>query len=223
MYPQPGYSVLFTTLKTAIQDYLESSETTFVTNLPTIITQAEQRILRTCQIPDLRKNDTGTLSQGNPYLTMPDGFLASYSLAIDNTGYEFLIFKDVNFMREAYPVEATQGVPKYYSIFDDTRFIIGPTPDANYAVELHYMYEPESITTTASGESWLGSNAENALLYACLVEAFGYLKGPQDMLTYYEQRYNKEVEKFAIEQVGRRRRDDYDDGTIRIKIDSPSP
>ena len=111
----------FTTLKTAIQDYLESSETTFVTNLPTIITQAEQRILRTCQIPDLRKNDTGTLSQGNPYLTMPDGFLASYSLAIDNTGYEFLIFKDVNFMREAYPVEATQGVPKYYSIFDDTR------------------------------------------------------------------------------------------------------
>ena len=157
----------FTTLKTAIQDYLESSETTFVNNLPLIITQAEQRILRGVQIPDLRRNVTGTLTQGNAYLTMPDNFLASYSLAIDNSGSQFLVFKDVNFMREAYPVESTQGVPKYYSIFDDTRFIIGPTPDANYAVELHYMFAPESITTDASVTSWLGSKAENAQMYSC--------------------------------------------------------
>ena len=205
----------FTTLKTAIQDYLESSETTFVTNLPTIITQAEQRILRTCQIPDLRKNDTGTLSQGNPYLTMPDGFLASYSLAIDNTGYEFLIFKDVNFMREAYPVEATQGVPKYYSIFDDTRFIIGPTPDANYAVELHYMYEPESITTTASGESWLGSNAENALLYACLVEGYTYLKGEPDQMQWYNAKYEDAVSRLKSLGEGYDTTDSFRSGAVR--------
>ena len=115
----------FTTLKTAIQDYLETTETTFVTNLPTIITQAEQRILRTCQIPDLRKNETGSLSQGNAYLTMPTGFLASYSLAIDNSGYDYLVFKDVNFMREAYPVEATEGVPKYYSILTTRALLLG--------------------------------------------------------------------------------------------------
>ena len=110
----------FTTLKTAIQDYLESTETTFVTNLPLIITQAEERILRTVQLPDFRKNVTGTMSQGNPYLTMPSDFLASYSLAIDNSGYEYLVFKDMNFMREAYPVEATENVPKYYSILTRT-------------------------------------------------------------------------------------------------------
>jgi hypothetical protein len=196
----------FTTLKTAIQDYLESSETTFVANLPTIITQAEQRILRTCQIPDLRKNDTGTLSQGNAYLTMPDGFLASYSLAIDNSGYEFLIFKDVNFMREAYPVESTQGVPKYYSIFDDTRFILWPTPDANYAVER---------TTTASGESWLGSNAENALLYACLVEGYTFLKGEPDQMQWYNAKYEDAVSRLKSLGEGYDTTDSFRSGAIR--------
>ena len=178
----------FTTLKTAIQDYLESSETTFVANLPTIITQAEQRILRTCQIPDLRRNDTGTLSQGNPYLTMPDGFLASYSLAIDNTGYQYLIFKDVNFMREAYP---------------------------NYAVELHYMFEPESITTTASGESWLGSNAENALLYACLVEGYTFLKGEADQMEWYNAKYEDAVSRLKSLGEGYDTTDAFRSGAVR--------
>ena len=143
----------FTTLKSAIQDYLESTETTFVANLPLIIQQAEQRILRTAQIPDLRKNVTGTLSKGNPYLAMPTDFLAPYSLAIDNSGSEFLLFKDVNFMREAYPVASAEGVPKYYSIFDSSNFIVGPTPSANYAAELHFMFEPQSISLSASGTS----------------------------------------------------------------------
>tara|TARA_R110002049_G_scaffold22529_3_gene80646 strand:+ start:246 stop:887 length:642 start_codon:yes stop_codon:yes gene_type:complete len=205
----------FTTLKTAIQDYLETTETTFVTNLPTIITQAEQRILRTCQIPDLRKNETGTLSQGNAYLTMPTGFLASYSLAIDNSGYDYLVFKDVNFVREAYPVEATEGVPKYYSIFDDTRFIIGPTPDQNYAVELHFMYEPESITTAASGTSWLGSNAENALLNACLVEGYTFLKGDPTQMEWYNAKYEDAVARLKSLGEGYDTTDNFRSGAVR--------
>tara|TARA_R110002020_G_scaffold314909_2_gene530052 strand:+ start:235 stop:876 length:642 start_codon:yes stop_codon:yes gene_type:complete len=205
----------FTTLKTAIQDYLESTETTFVNNLPLIITQAEQRILRTVQIPDLRKNMTGTLSKGNAYLTMPDNFLASYSLAIDKSGYQFLVFKDVNFMREAYPVEATEGVPKYYSIFDDTRFIIGPTPDDNYAVELHFMFEPESITTAVSGESWLGSNAEMTLLYGCLVEGYTFLKGEPEQMQWYNARFEDAVSRLKSLGEGYDTTDNFRSGAVR--------
>lgn len=205
----------FTTLKTAIQDYLETTETTFVNNLPNIIKQAEDRILKSVQLPDFRKNATGSMSDGNKYLKCPSDFLAPYSLTLDNSGQEFLIFKDVNFMREAYPVEATQGVPKYYSIFDDTRFIIGPTPDANYAVELHYMYEPESITTTASGESWLGSNAENALLYACLVEGYTYLKGEPDQMQWYNAKYEDAVSRLKSLGEGYDTTDSFRSGAVR--------
>ena len=113
----------FTTLKQAIQDYLETDETTLVNNLPTIITQAEERILKTVQLPNFRKNVTGTTTQSNSYLETPSDFLAPYSLAVDNSGYEYLMFKDVNFIRQAYPVESTTGIPKHYAIFDDTTFI----------------------------------------------------------------------------------------------------
>ena len=205
----------FTTLKTAIQDYLESTETTFVTNLPLIITQAEERILRTVQLPDFRKNVTGTMSQGNPYLTMPSDFLASYSLAIDNSGYEYLVFKDVNFMREAYPVEATENVPKYYSIFDEDTFILGPTPNANFATELHYLYEPESITVSGDGTSWLGTNAENALLYGCLVEGYTFLKGDGDLLQWYQAKYDDAVMRLKSLGEGYDTTDNFRSGMVR--------
>ena len=205
----------FTTLKTAIQDYLESTETTFVTNLPLIITQAEERILRTVQLPDFRKNVTGTMSQGNPYLTMPSDFLASYSLAIDNSGYEYLVFKDVNFMREAYPVEATENVPKYYSIFDEDTFIIGPTPNSNFATELHYLYEPESITASSGGTSWLGTNAENALLYGCLVEGYTFLKGDGDLLQWYQAKYDDSVMRLKSLGEGYDTTDNFRSGMVR--------
>ena len=205
----------FTTLKTAIQDYLESSETTFVTNLPLIITQAEERILRTVQLPDFRKNVTGTLSQGNPYLTMPSDFLASYSLAIDNSGYEYLVFKDVNFMREAYPVEATENVPKYYSIFDEDTCILGPTPNANFATELHYLYEPESITASSGGTSWLGTNAENALLYGCLVEGYTFLKGDGELLQWYQAKYDDAVMRLKSLGEGYDTTDNFRSGMVR--------
>jgi hypothetical protein len=205
----------FTTLKTAIQDYLESSETTFVANLTLIITQAEERILRTVQLPDFRKNVTGTLSQGNPYLTMPSDFLGPYSLAIDNSGYEYLLFKDVNFIREAYPVEATENVPKYYSIFDRDTFILGPTPNANFATELHYLYKPESITASSGGTSWLGTNAETALLYGCLVEGYTFLKGDGELLQWYQAKYDDAVMRLKSLGEGYDTTDEYRSGMVR--------
>ena len=179
----------FTTLKQAIQDYLETDETTLVNNLPTIITQAEERILKSVQLPNFRKNVTGTTTQSNSYLETPSDFLSPYSLAVDNSGYEYLLFKDVNFIRQAYPVAATTGFPKHYALFDTSTFILGPTPNANLTIELHYFYEPESITVASSGTSWLGSNAENALLYGCLVEAYTFIKGEPDLMQLYQARY----------------------------------
>ena len=127
----------YTTLKSAIQDYLETTETTFVNNLGVIVSQAEDRILKTVQLPDFRKSTTGAMTSGNSYLSTPSDFLSPYSLALNNSGYEYLIFKDVNFIREAYPVAATTGVPKYYGLFNETSFILGPTPGSGYSVELH--------------------------------------------------------------------------------------
>ena len=205
----------FTTLKQAIQDYLETNETTLVTNLPTIITQAEERILKSVQVPNFRKNVTGTTTQSNNYLETPTDFLSPYSLAVDNSGYEYLLFKDVNFIRQAYPVAATTGVPKHYALFDDTTFILGPTPNANFTVELHYFYEPESITVASSGTSWLGSNAENALLYGCLIEAYTYIKGEPDLMQLYQVRYESAMQELIALGEGYSTTDSYRAGSVR--------
>jgi len=207
----------YTTLKTAIQDYLQTTETSFVTNLPTFITQAEERILRTVQLPDFRKNVTGTLTSGDQYLAMPSDFLSQYSLAIDNTGYEYLLFKDANFIRESFPSSTTQGVPKYYGIFDDANFIIGPTPNANFDVELHYLYKPASITTDPSGTSWLGDNAENALLYGSLIEAYVYLKGDPDMMSLYQSKFDESLAQLKILGEGFNTTDNYRSGAVFVR------
>ena len=190
----------FTTLKTAIQDYTQNSETTFVNNLPIIIKQAEDRILKSIQLPDFRKNVTGTLTDGNQYLSTPSDFLAPYSLAIDNSGSEYLIFKDVNFIREAYPVASTEGIPKYYAIFDSNTFIVGPTPNANLTAELHYFYKPQSITESSDGTSWLGTNAESSLLYGSLYEAYTFMKGEPDIMQLYATRYKEALK--ALKELG---------------------
>ena len=205
----------FTTLKNAIQDYLETTETTFVNNLSIIITQAEGRILNSVQLPDFRKNVTGTTTDGTPYLTMPSDFLAPYSLAVDNSGYEYLLFKDVNFIREAYPAATTEGVPKYYAVFDENTFILGPTPSSNLTAELHYFYKPESITASSDGTSWLGTNAESALLYGSLVEAYTFLKGDADMLNIYMTRYNEALADLKNIGEGYDTTDSYRSGSIR--------
>lgn len=203
-----------------LQDYLETSETSFVANTPTFVRQAEERIYRSVQIPELRKNTTGTLTSGNPYLARPADFLSAFSLAvIDGDGdYMYLYDKDVNFIREAYPRASTQGVPQYYAQFDGDsgvstgNFILGPTPNAAYTVELHYYYDPPSIVDT--GTSWLGDNAEAALLYGTLVEAYTYLKGDADMLQLYTTRYNEAMlQLFGIDL--RSKRDDYRDGNMQ--------
>jgi len=192
----------YSELAQAIQDYTENQETTFVSQIPTFIRQAEQRIFRTVMIPELRKNVTGTLTSGNQYLARPSDFLSVLSLAVvDGDGdYTYLLDKDVNFIREAYPSSATQGIPKYYGVFDGDvysgsvetgsgNFILAPTPNASYAVELHYYYDPPSIVTT--GTSWLGENADTALLYGALIEAYTFMKGEPDLIGQYTSRYKE--------------------------------
>ena len=262
----------YTQLKTAIEDYTQNYETTFIANLPVFVTQAEQRIYNSVQFPSLRKNVTGVLTAGNKYLSSPSDYLSTYSLAIYtapasaptatgtagaatitvssasgivvgqyvtgtgigtgayvlaistltitlsvvNSGtvsgsitfqgeYLFLLNKDVNFIRQAYPTPTSTGTPQYYALFGPTTsgatitneltFILGPTPDTNYNAELHYYYYPESITVASSGQTWLGDNFDTVLLYASLVEAYTFMKGETDMMTLYNQKF---VEALAL-------------------------
>ena len=207
----------YTTLKTAIQDYLQTTESSFVSNLPTFITQAEERILRTVQLPDFKKNVTANVSTGNQYLAMPSDFLSQYSMAIDNSGYEYLLFKDTNFIREVSPDVTVTGVPKYYGIFDDSNFILGPTPNSNYFVELHYLYKPLSISVDPSGTSWLGTNAENSLLYGSLIEAYTYLKGDPDLMSLYQSKFDESLAQLKILGEGYNTTDNYRSGAVFVR------
>lgn len=185
----------YSQLVQAVKDYTENTETTFVNNIDVFIQQAEERINRDVQIPELRKNATGSTSASVPYLGRPSDFLSTFSLAVidGSNNYTYLLEKEVNFIREAYPSQSTTGLPKYYGMFDgDTssangNFILGPTPDAAYNVEIHYYYDPPSIVTSST--SWLGDNAETALLYGTLYEAYTFMKGEPDILQNYLQRY----------------------------------
>ena len=206
-----------------IQDYVENSFSTDQLNL--FIEQAEQRIYNSVQLPDLRKNVTGVTTASNKYLQAPTDFLASYSLAvIDGTGnYSYLLNKDVNFIREAYPNPTDTAIPKYYAIFgprsDDEKelaFILGPTPDANYNVELHYFYYPESIVT--AGQTWLGDNFDSALLWGSIVEAYIFLKGEQDLIAAYQNRYQEALALLKQLGDGKDRGDAYRNGQVRYPV-----
>ena len=211
----------YTELLQAVQDYVESTETSFVANIPTFVRQAEERIYRSVMIPELRKNATAATTTGNQYLARPSDFLSVFSMAVvDADGdYTYLYDKDVNFIREAYPRASTQGLPLYYAQFDgdqpstsEGNFILGPTPNAAYTVELHYYYDPPSIVVTNT--SWLGDNAESALLYGTLIEAYTYQKGEADMLNLYTTRYNQAMlQLFGVDL--RSKRDDYRDGAMQ--------
>ena len=193
----------YSELVQAVKDYTENTETTFVNNINLFIQQAEERINRDVQIPELRKNATGSTSASSPYLGRPSDFLSSFSLAVidGSNNYTYLLEKEVNFIREAYPSQSTTGLPKYYGMFDgDTssssgNFILGPTPDAAYNVEIHYYYDPPSIVTSTT--SWLGDNAETALLYGTLYEAYTFMKGEPDILQNYLQRYQSALVNMA--------------------------
>jgi hypothetical protein len=185
----------FTTLKTAIQDYTDNTETTFVNQLPRFILNAEERILKECQLDDFRKNVSGTVTQSVKFLTKPTDFLAPFSLSVVNSSNnEFLLYKHVTFIQDYTPDPTTTGVPKYYGDWDEDSFIMAPTPDGNYVAELHYFYRPQSITASDDGTSWLGTNAELCLLYGSLVEAYTFMKGETDLLTLYNSRFQESIQ-----------------------------
>ena len=201
-----------------IQDYTENTFTT--TDINTFITQAEQRIYNTVQLPALRKNVTGSLSSGNKYLAMPTDWLATFSLAVINSAneYTYLLNKDVNFIRQSFPDvdSAFYGEPQYYAVFNASSFIVGPTPDANYSAELHYFYYPTSITV--AGTSWLGDNFSSTLLYGSLLEAYTYMKGEKDVLDNYRSRYDESM--LLLKQLGdgKDRQDSYRSGQVRYPV-----
>jgi len=189
-------SFTYAQLKQAIQDYTENSETSFVNNLPVFIRAAEERILKLVQLQLFRRNQTATLTTSNPYLNAPSDFLAPYSLSYTdgNGDKNFLLFKDVNYVQEYNPDVTNTGAPKYYAQFDLDNFILAPTPDSNYAVELHYFYRPASLTAGSdSGTTWLSENAELSMLYGSLVEAYIYMKGEQDVMAQYNQRFQESL------------------------------
>lgn len=219
-----GVIVNYTTLSQLIQDYTENTETSFVDNIPNFVQQAEQRIFNTVQFPSLRKNVTGTTTSGVKYLACPSDFLAVYSMALDDSGtFSYLLNKDVNFIREAYPTPADTGVPAYYALFgprsndeSELTFILGPTPDSTYTVELHYFYYPESITTAET--SWLGDNIDSVLLYGSLVEAYTYMKGEGDMVALYDTKYKEALVLAKRLGDGMERQDAYRSGQYRQAV-----
>jgi hypothetical protein len=210
-------------LVSAVNDYCENSFPTVDMNI--FIKQAEQRIYNTAQPSNLRKNMTGVLSTGNKYLSAPGDFLSTYSLAVvDAAGdYKYLLNKDVNFVREAYPRASATGLPKHYAIFgpstlDSTElsFILGPTPDSNYVVELHFYYYPESIVTATT--TWLGDNFDSVLLYGTICEAYTYMKGEADMVKLAQDRYVQAIALYKNLADGKQRMDAYRDGQVRVSV-----
>ena len=189
-------SFTFAQLKTAIQDYTENNETTFVNNLPVFIRLAEERILKNVQLSLFRKNAVATITQGSQYFACPSDFLAPFSLSFRSSDEikVFVDFKDPSFLQTFTPNESTQGVPKYYSVFDIENFLIAPAPNASYTGELHYYYRPQSLTAgSESGTTWLSINAKIALLYASLIEAYTFMKGEQDVMGMYNQKFQESL------------------------------
>jgi len=210
----------FTTLKSAIQDYTQNTESTFVANLSIIIQQGEDRIVKSVELPNFRKNVTGTFTSGNQYLETPSDYLYPFSLAVldDSNNYSYLLNTDVSFIREAYPSASTTGTPKHYAQFDDTTFIVGPSPSSNLNAELHYYYIPQSITASADGTSWLGTNASELLLYASLIEAYTFMKGEPDVMANYEKRFQEALQRLTLLSDGYNRKDAYRDGQRKIDV-----
>jgi len=214
-------------LSAAIVAYTENTSSDFANEIPVFVRQAEQRIYSSVQLANLRKNVTGYLTSGNKYLQCPSDFLSTYSLAvIDGSGdYTYLQNKDVNFIRQVYPSASYSALPKYYAIFgprsdneDELSFIVGPTPNASYQVELHYFYYPESITVAADGRTWVGDNFDSVLLYGSLVEAYTYMKGEPDLMAFYNQKYVEAL--VLLKNLGdaKQRGDAYRDGQVKLPV-----
>ncbi len=235
------YNELFIAVKNYLQNDFPTNTWTDVAGTGTttsdgtsqinfFIQQAEERVYNTVQIPALRKNVTGVTTNGNKYLSCPSDFLSVFSMAVidGDNNYEYLLNKDVNFIRAAYPNPNDEGLPRYYALFgptvtsnvitDELSFILGPTPDAAYDVELHYYYYPESITVAADGRTWLGDNYSPVLLYGTMLEAYIFLKGETDMMAAYKAKYDEALGQLNRLGTGLERGDAYRDGQAKIKV-----
>ena len=228
-----NYTELYNTIQSYTENqfpdvYLASGSTvSATTQINTFITQAEQRIYNSVQFPSLRKNVTGFTTTSNKYLACPSDFLATYSMAViaADGSYEYLLNKDVNFILQAYPQPTDTAIPKYYALFgpsytssNELSFILGPTPDAAYNVELHYFFYPESITTASTGRTWLGDNFDSVLLYGSLVEAYTFMKGEVDIITGYNQKYMEALALAKRLGDGMERQDAYRSGQFRQQV-----
>ena len=208
----------------AIRRYTDVDSNVFSDSvIDTFITMAENRILRDIDLDYFKKESTGALTSGNKFLGAPSDILTHRYLMVTVSGDQvFLDFRDTSFMKEYWPDGTDTGVPKYYSVWDQDTFYIAPTPGSNYPVEIGYIYRPAQLSTL-NPTTWISNNAPEALLYACLIQAYSYTKGPPDMLNYFNQSYQQAIQGLGTEQQGRRRRDEYRDGMIRLPIKSVSP
>jgi hypothetical protein len=211
-------SFTYAQLETAIQDYTENTETSFVSNLSTFITQAEERILKSVQLSLFRKNVSGTMANANRFLACPSDYLAPFSLSfVDaSSDHVFLDFKDPDYVQSFNPDASTVGLPRYYAVYDVDNFILGPTPNAAYNVELHYFYRPASLTAgAAGGTTWLSENASIALLYGSLIEAYIFMKGEPDMMALYEKRFTEAISGMKMFGEAKEVTDEYRTGQVR--------
>jgi hypothetical protein len=211
-------------LKTAIQDYLDNSETTFTNNLDNFIQTTEERILKAVQLPVFRKNVTGSVTASDTYLAAPDDFLSPFSLALidGSSNYSYLLLKHVSWIRDYTPAVATTGEPLYYAIFDNDSFILAPTPNSNYSVELHYYYRPNSLTTvSSSSQTWLSENAPNAMLYGSLVEGAVFMKSDPQTIALYDSKFQEALGMLKLLGEFKDVRDEARNDQIKILAQTP--
>jgi len=208
----------YTSLLASVQEYTQNSESVFVAEIPNMVKQVEDRIQHIVQLPVFRKTSSGTVTASNRFLTTPTDFVAAYSLAVLNgsSEYSFLLNKDVDFIREAFDQTTDTGLPRFYALWDHDTFLLAPTPDSGYTTQLNYFYKPESIVTAEN--TWLGDEAESAMLYGTLVEAYTFMKGEPDLMQLYEQRYKEALVKLKELGDGKLRQDMYRSGQVRVPV-----
>jgi hypothetical protein len=212
-------SFTLTTLTASIQEWTQNDEATFVAEIPFFIKNAEERIFKVVDLDYFRKNATGTMTSSNKFLQKPSDYLASFSLSYVNSSNQniFLSQKDVNYIQEFNPNPSTTGSPRFYSSFDIDNFIVAPTPDSSYSVELHYYYRPASLTTDDSGSTWISTNAPDALLYASLIEAYTFMKGETDLIQLYTARFTESISRLKLYAESQENTDAYREGLVQVR------
>ena len=211
-------SFTLTTLTDSIKEWTQNDESTFVAEIPFFIKNAEERIFKVVDLEYFRKNATGVMASGNKFLQKPSDWLANFSLSFVNSSSEnvFLLQKDVNYLQEFHPNPSSTGTPRFYASFDVNNFIIAPTPNSNFNVEVHYYYRPASLTTDDSGSTWISTNAPDALLYATLIEAYTFMKGENDLLQLYTARFTEAISRLKIYAEAKENTDAYREGLVRV-------